>query len=123
MRFTDDELGQIVTAVRDALADRPDPIAVTVPKAAKVLGTSPEHVRILIDEGRLPVVPHMPRQVIAVAALEAFAAGGVASPGEGSGRPHTSRPGGASSPSAATEGPVRPLRATDPSAGDSPSAA
>lgn len=55
-------------------------VAYSVPEAAWALGVSADTVRILIDTGRLPLVPHVGRRrLIPVAALEAFAAGAMAS--------------------------------------------
>lgn len=66
----------VADAVRDALADRPRPLTYSVPQAAKALGTSPDTVRRLIRAGHLPTVPHVgARQLVPVAALEAFVAG------------------------------------------------
>lgn len=64
------ELGGITGARR---------VAYSVPEAAWALGVSPDTVRTLIDERRLPTVPHVGRRrLVPVAALEAFAAGAMA---------------------------------------------
>ena len=64
------------TAVAEALAAKPRPLTYSVPDAAIALGISPDTVRRLIRNGHLPVVPHVgARQLVPVAALEAFVAG------------------------------------------------
>lgn len=124
MRLEDADLDAIADAVAARVAERPAPVMVDIDEARRILGGIGETtLRGLIADGRIPTVDTGTSRVfVAVRALEQFAAGGVASPGEGFARP-ASAPGGASSPSAATEGPARPLRTTDPSAGSGPSAA
>lgn len=42
----------------------PECLTYTVPQAAKVIGTSETTVRRLINEGRLPLVPHVGDRVL-----------------------------------------------------------
>lgn len=60
----------------------PEPLTYTVPQAAVVIGVRAPTVKRLVDEGRLPLVPHMPgRRLIPRSAVEAFVSGStVASP-------------------------------------------
>jgi excisionase family DNA binding protein len=60
----------VVGAVQDALtpylrrlAD-PEPLVYSVREAAHVLSTSTTTVRRLVDEGVLPVVPHMGQRIV-----------------------------------------------------------
>lgn len=61
-------------AERALAAQRERRVAYTVAEAAAALGCSPDTIRRLIGQGHLSLVPHMGRrQLIPVAALEAFA--------------------------------------------------
>lgn len=79
----DEYLCELVSSiVTDALAPYlrrlgdPEPLTFSIPQAAKVIGTSPSTVRRIVDEGRLPLVPHMgERRLIPRSAVEAFVAG------------------------------------------------
>lgn len=56
----------------------PEPLTYTVPQAAVVIGVRAPTVKRLVDEGHLPLVPHMPgRRLIPRAAVEAFVNGSV----------------------------------------------
>lgn len=60
----------IVSAVQEALAPYvrrladPEPLVYNVREAAHVLSTSTTTVRRLVDEGVLPVVPHMGQRIV-----------------------------------------------------------
>jgi excisionase family DNA binding protein len=64
------------------LAD-PECLTYTAPQAAVVLGTSATTVRRLVDQGVLPVVPHMgDRRLIPRAAVEALVANETTAPAQ-----------------------------------------
>jgi excisionase family DNA binding protein len=60
----------VIAAIDKALApylrrlSDPEPLVYSVPEAAKVLSTSPNTIRRLIDQGILPTVPHMGQRVL-----------------------------------------------------------
>lgn len=73
----------VTDAVAGALAPylrrlgEPERATYSIPQAAIVLGTSANTVRRLVDEGHLPLVPHMgERRLIPRHALHAFIDGG-----------------------------------------------
>lgn len=51
-----------------------NPIAVSIPRAAKLVGVSERHLRTLISEGTVPSFRLGNRHLVSVAALEALAA-------------------------------------------------
>ena len=66
----DDAIQAVVDAIHDALgpylrrlAD-PEPLVYNVEQAAHVLATSTRTIRRLVDDGVLPVVPHMGHRVV-----------------------------------------------------------
>lgn len=91
MTTLDEKLERVVRqGVEDALAPvlrrlvEPECLTYTVPQAATVIGTSPTTVRRLIDEGHLPLVPHMgDRRLIPRTAVETFVLGRPAPPAAG----------------------------------------
>jgi excisionase family DNA binding protein len=93
----------VVEAFHDALAPYlrrladPEPLVYNVAEAAHVLATSTKTVRRLVDEGVLPVVPHMGhRVVIPRSAVMRLVDGAVEAPGSEAEpvTPATSRPTG-----------------------------
>ena len=92
----------VVGAIHDALrpylrrlAD-PEPLVYNVEEAAHVLSTSTKTVRRLVDQGVLPVVPHMGHRVVIprTAVVRLVNAGGEASYEAEPQRPATSQPTG-----------------------------
>lgn len=70
---------EVRAGVTEALAPvlrrlvEPECLTYTIPQAAIVIGVKDPTVRRLVDEGVLPLVPHMPgRRLIPRAAVEAF---------------------------------------------------
>ena len=60
----------VIAAVEKALGPHlrrladPEPLVYSVPECARVLATSTNTVRRLVDEGVLPTVPHMGQRVV-----------------------------------------------------------
>lgn len=60
----------VVGAISEALApylrrlSDPEPLVYSVREAAQVLSTSTNTVRRLVDEGVLPIVPHMGQRIV-----------------------------------------------------------
>lgn len=68
--MTDGIEDRILTVVQTALDPyierlaEPEPLAYSVPQAARMLQTSPNTIRRLIDQGRLRRIPHMGQRVL-----------------------------------------------------------
>jgi excisionase family DNA binding protein len=60
----------VITAIEQALApylrrlSDPEPLVYSVREAAQVLSTSTNTVRRLVDDGVLPIVPHMGQRIV-----------------------------------------------------------
>lgn len=63
----EEQITEAVRAALDPYLDRlaqPEPLVYSVPEAAKAMRTSTNTIRRLVDDGHLPVVPHMGSRVL-----------------------------------------------------------
>jgi excisionase family DNA binding protein len=73
----DDVLTDALARATDRLLEAAGPRAYTPDEVAERLGVSRDTVYRLIRDGHLPVVPHLPKKRIPVAALERFMRGDI----------------------------------------------
>jgi excisionase family DNA binding protein len=78
-------IGEALAPYLRRLAD-PEPLVYSVREAAHVLSTSSTTVRRLIDEGVLPIVPHMGQRIVVprMAVLRLVESAGTIAPDSGS---------------------------------------